>query len=85
MVLQTNNQGSETSKESRENKMNIVKWKDKIYDESVMYIWVYSNGLLISTNNRKSRAFIHKGIPNERPGYQDQYEEINFAKKNIDY
>lgn len=42
--------------------MNIVKWDDKFFNESVTYIWVYSKGLLISTNNRKSKSFILKGF-----------------------
>jgi len=60
--LQTNNQIPETGKESRDKKMNIVKWDDKFFNQSVTYIWVYSKGLLVSTNNRKSRSFILKGF-----------------------
>lgn len=62
MALQINNQKTETGKENRGKKMNISKWDDKFFDESLTYIWVYSKGLLVSTNNRKSRSFILKGF-----------------------
>ena len=62
MALQINNQKPETGKENRGKKMNISKWDDKFFDESLTYIWVYSKGLLVSTNNRKSRSFILKGF-----------------------
>lgn len=62
MESQINKHSSSNRKEGRESKMNIIKWNDIFFNESVTYIWVYNNGLLISTNNRKSKSFIIKGF-----------------------
>lgn len=80
MVSQIDNGKRETEKDRRDNTMNIIKWDDKLFNGSGTYIWVYSKGLLVSTNNRKSRSFLQSKAAAEstttdlRP--QDSVSEI---------
>lgn len=60
--------------------MNLIKRDDKLFDQSVMHIWVYSKGLLISTNNSKSRSFIQNGESIERQEHKNYKEKIHFSK-----
>jgi hypothetical protein len=68
-------------KEMGENKMNIVKWDDKFFSESISYIWIYSKGLLVSTNNRKSREFNLKGFRRNGTNYQENSKPVKNEKK----
>ena len=42
--------------------MKTLKWDSKLLNESSAHIWVYYNGLLVGTNNTRSRAFIISGM-----------------------
>ena len=76
--LQTSNNLSKTGKEIKIKKMNIVMWEDKLFDQSVMHIWVYSKGLLISTNNNRSRSYIQNHNSIEGAGYKD-HKELKYS------
>ncbi len=32
--------------------MNTIKWNEKCFEETGLYIWIYKNGALVCTNNR---------------------------------
>ena len=32
--------------------MNRIKWNEKCFEESGLYLWIYNNGALVCTNNR---------------------------------
>lgn len=68
-------------KESRENKMNTVKWDEKFFKESLTHIWVYSRGLLVSTNNRKSRTFMLSGMSSNKFFNIEDNSSVKFEKK----
>ena len=76
--LQINKHTSRTDKEIKIKKMNIVMWEDKLFDQSVMHIWVYSKGLLISTNNNRSRSYIQNHNSIEGAGYKD-HKELKYS------
>lgn len=81
-ALLTNRQSSTNMKETGENKMNTVKWDDKFFRESISYIWIYSKGLLVSTNNRKSRSFILKGFRRNKIKSLNNIPPVKLEKKN---
>ncbi|HMQ78208.1 MAG TPA: hypothetical protein PKE39_04880 [Ignavibacteria bacterium] len=62
--------------------MESVQSNDKFFNDQAMYMWVYSKGLLISTNNHVSRSFINEPADNERTGKQESFNKTNFTKKD---
>ena len=76
--LQINKHTSRTDKEIGDKKMNLIKRDDKLFDQSVMHIWVYSKGLLISTNNNRSRSYIQNHNSIEGAGYKD-HKELKYS------
>ena len=76
--LLINKHTSRTDKEIGDKKMNLIKRDDKLFDQSVMHIWVYSKGLLISTNNNRSRSYIQNHNSIEGAGYKD-HKELKYS------
>ena len=72
-ALKTNNLIPKTGKERTDNNMESVQSIDKFFNDQAMYMWVYSKGLLISTNNRLSRSFINEPADNEWTGSQESF------------
>lgn len=81
MVLQTEKQSQEEVIKRKANNMNSIKWSDKFLSDPAVYMWVYSKGLLISTNNRKSRSYINAAGNNEWNADQDSAAENNLIIK----
>lgn len=46
-----------TKPENENNKeMNRIKWDEKYFEASGLYIWIYNNGALVCTNNRYRKS-----------------------------
>ncbi len=78
-ALKTDNLIPKTGKERTDNNMESVKSIDKFFNDQAMYMWVYSKGLLISTNNRVSRSFINEPVDNEWTDNQNTFNKTNFT------
>lgn len=82
MALKTNKPIPKTGKERTDNNMESLQSNDKFFNDQAIYMWVYSKGLLIGTNNQKSRSFINEQTDNEWTGNRDSFNKTNFTKKD---
>lgn len=60
--------------------MCSIKWDEKFFEESGLYIWVYNRGFLESSNDRFHRANLLKGFKDKQEQGLNNFQ-INFKNE----
>ncbi|MEO8513833.1 MAG: hypothetical protein ABI543_09755 [Ignavibacteria bacterium] len=47
--------------------MNKIKWDEKFFEQSGIYLWIYSRGCLVRTNDRFRNSVILKNFKKYQP------------------